>query len=96
MLSNGSGEKTAILTYFTKKAIDLGEQHLVAKHNTIIVKHICYSMLRCDVLKLVTLLLPEAYLEGLDDLVRANMYPSRSAAIRAAVHDLLRTEIWTR
>ena len=53
-------------------------------------------MLRCDVLKIVALLLPEACLEGLDELVRANMYPSRSAAIRAAVHDLLRREIWTR
>jgi Arc/MetJ-type ribon-helix-helix transcriptional regulator len=51
---------------------------------------------RCDSLKLVTVLLPEAYLEGLDDLVRANMYPSRSAAIRAAVRDLLKRELWTR
>jgi antitoxin ParD1/3/4 len=53
-------------------------------------------MFRCDVLKLVTLLLPEAYIEGLDELIRANMYPSRSETIRAAVHDLLRREIWTR
>jgi Arc/MetJ-type ribon-helix-helix transcriptional regulator len=44
--------------------------------------------------KLVTVLLPEAYLEGLDDLVRMNMYPSRSAAIRAAVRDLLKRELW--
>jgi len=50
-------------------------------------------------MKLVTVLLPEAYLdylEGLDELVRQNMYPSRSAAIRAAVRDLLRRELWTR
>jgi antitoxin ParD1/3/4 len=47
-------------------------------------------------MKLVTVLLPEAYLEGLDELVRQNMYQSRSATIRAAVHDLLRREIWTR
>ena len=33
---------------------------------------------------------------GLDELVRQNMYPSRSAAIRAAVRDLLRRELWTR
>jgi Arc/MetJ-type ribon-helix-helix transcriptional regulator len=45
-------------------------------------------------MKLVTLLLPEAYLQGLDELVRANMYPSRSAAIRAAVGDLLKRELW--
>lgn len=46
--------------------------------------------------KLVTVLLPEAYLEGLDELVRANMYPSRSAAIRSAVRDLLKKELWGR
>ena len=45
-------------------------------------------------MKLVTVLLPEAYLEGLDELVRANMYPSRSAAIRASVRDLLKRELW--
>jgi Arc/MetJ-type ribon-helix-helix transcriptional regulator len=47
-------------------------------------------------MKLVTVLLPEAYLEGLDELVRSAMYPSRSAAIRAAVRDLLKRELWTR
>ncbi|UCF59467.1 MAG: ribbon-helix-helix protein, CopG family [Candidatus Bathyarchaeota archaeon] len=45
-------------------------------------------------MKLVTVLLPEAYLEGLDELVRAAMYPSRSAAIRAAVRDMLKKELW--
>jgi len=47
-------------------------------------------------MKLVTVLLPEAHLEGLDELVRANMYPSRSAAIRSAVRDLLKKELWER
>ena len=46
--------------------------------------------------KLVTVLLPEAYLEGLDELVRANMYPSRSSAIRSSVRDLLKKELWER
>ena len=45
-------------------------------------------------LKLVTFLLPEACLEGLDQLMEAGLYPSRSAAIRFAVHDLLRREFW--
>jgi Arc/MetJ-type ribon-helix-helix transcriptional regulator len=44
-------------------------------------------------MKLVTVLLPEAYLEGLDELVRANMYPSRSSVIRASVRDLLIKEL---
>ncbi|MEM1531177.1 MAG: ribbon-helix-helix domain-containing protein [Candidatus Bathyarchaeia archaeon] len=47
-------------------------------------------------MKLVTVLLPEAYLEGLDELVRRNMYPSRSAAIRSAVRDLLKRELWSK
>jgi Arc/MetJ-type ribon-helix-helix transcriptional regulator len=51
---------------------------------------------RGEGVKLVTVLLPEAYLEGLDELVRANMYPSRSAAIRSAVRDLLKKELWER
>ena len=45
-------------------------------------------------MKLVTVLLPEGYIEGLGELVRQNMYPSRSAAIRAAVRDLLKRELW--
>ena len=45
-------------------------------------------------MKLVTVMLPEAYLEGLDELVRAGVYPSRSAAIRAAVRSLLKLELW--
>ncbi len=49
---------------------------------------------RKNKMKLVTVLLPEAYLEGLDELVRANMYPSRSSVIRSAVRDLLKKELW--
>ena len=49
-----------------------------------------------DFMKLVTVLLPEAYLVGLDELVRSGMYPSRSAAIRAAVRDMLKRELWAK
>lgn len=45
-------------------------------------------------MKLVTVKLPEALIEGLDELIRAGMYPSRSAAIRAAVRDMLKKELW--
>ncbi|MFQ6076800.1 MAG: ribbon-helix-helix domain-containing protein [Candidatus Bathyarchaeia archaeon] len=45
-------------------------------------------------MKLVTVKLPEAMIEGIDELVRTGMYPSRSAAIRAAVRDLLKRELW--
>jgi Arc/MetJ-type ribon-helix-helix transcriptional regulator len=45
-------------------------------------------------LKLVTAKLPEAQVEGLDELVGMKFYPSRSAAIRAAIRDMLRRELW--
>jgi antitoxin ParD1/3/4 len=47
-----------------------------------------------SVLKLITVKLPEAILEGLDELVKAGMYQNRSAAIRAAVRDMLKKELW--
>ena len=55
----------------------------------------CTSCYGCEFeLKLVTFLLPEAYLAGLDKLVEEGLYPSRSAAVRFAVQDLLRREVW--
>jgi Arc/MetJ-type ribon-helix-helix transcriptional regulator len=45
-------------------------------------------------LNLVTAKFPKAQVEGLDELVRMKLYPSRSAAIRAAVRDLLKRELW--
>ena len=45
-------------------------------------------------MELVTFLLPEACLEGLDELIEQGIYSSRSAAIRFAVRDLLKRELW--
>lgn len=45
-------------------------------------------------MKLVTVKLPEALIAGLDELTRSGMYPSRSAAIRTAVRDMLKNELW--
>jgi antitoxin ParD1/3/4 len=42
---------------------------------------------------LITVHLPEAYLEGLDSLVNERIYPNRSEAIRVAVRDMLKTEL---
>lgn len=47
-------------------------------------------------MKLVTVKLPEALLEGMDELIRTGMYPSRSALVRDAVRDLLKNELWAR
>jgi Arc/MetJ-type ribon-helix-helix transcriptional regulator len=36
----------------------------------------------------------DIYVNGLDKLVENGMYPSRSEAIRVAIRDLLRRELW--
>lgn len=45
-------------------------------------------------MKLVTLHVPEVYLDGLEKLVNNNLYPNRSEAIRIAIRDLLKRELW--
>ena len=45
-------------------------------------------------MRLVTVKMPETYLEGLDELVRMGRYSSRSEAIRIAVRELLKKELW--
>ncbi len=45
-------------------------------------------------MKLVTLHIPEQYVEGLERLVESNLYPNRSEAIRIAIRDLLKRELW--
>jgi Arc/MetJ-type ribon-helix-helix transcriptional regulator len=45
-------------------------------------------------MKLITLHLPEPYIEALDSLVKKKMYPNRAEAIRVAVRDLLNVEAW--
>ena len=52
------------------------------------------DILNGEAMKLVTVKLPDALIEGLDELSRSGMYPSRSAAIRAAVRDMLKKELW--
>jgi len=45
-------------------------------------------------MKLITLHLPEPYIEALDNLVKEKYYPNRAEAIRTAVRDLLTWEAW--
>jgi Arc/MetJ-type ribon-helix-helix transcriptional regulator len=45
-------------------------------------------------MRLVSVKLPEALVNGLDELVKSGMYPSRSAAIRTSVRDILKRELW--
>jgi len=43
-------------------------------------------------MKIVTVHLPEAYLEAIDELVRMKVYPNRAEVIRMAVRDLIQRE----
>ena len=45
-------------------------------------------------MRLVTVHLPTEFLHGLDELVRLQRYPNRSEAIRLAIRDLLKDELW--
>ena len=45
-------------------------------------------------MRVVTVKMPEAYVEAIDELVKMGRYTSRSEAIRAAVRELLRRELW--
>jgi Arc/MetJ-type ribon-helix-helix transcriptional regulator len=45
-------------------------------------------------LKLITFLVPEAYLEGLDRLVELGRFQSRSEAVRFAVREMIKRELW--
>ena len=45
-------------------------------------------------MQLVTVKMSDIYVKGLDKLVDVGMYPSRSEAIRVAIRDLLRRELW--
>ncbi len=45
-------------------------------------------------MRLVTVKMPEAYVEAIDELVRNGRFTSRSEAIRVAIRELLRRELW--
>lgn len=47
-------------------------------------------------LKILTVHLPDAYIDGLNRLVELKFYPNRSEAIRVAIRDFLRRELWER
>ena len=47
-------------------------------------------------MRLVTVKMPEAYVEAIDELVRKGRFTSRSEAIRVAIRELLRRELWVR
>ncbi|MFZ8794217.1 MAG: ribbon-helix-helix domain-containing protein [Acidilobaceae archaeon] len=45
-------------------------------------------------MRLVTVKMPEMYVKGVDELVKAGRYSSRSEAIRTAIREMLKRELW--
>jgi len=48
-----------------------------------------------NTMRLITVKVPELYLESIDELVKGGQYSSRSEVIRTAIRDLLRRELWS-
>lgn len=44
-------------------------------------------------MRIVTVNLPDMYLDGLDELVNAGYFPNKSEAIRAAVREMIKNEL---
>jgi len=44
-------------------------------------------------MRVIAVYMPDALVQGLEELVRRGFYPSKSAAVRFAVKDLLRQEL---
>ena len=45
-------------------------------------------------MRLITLNLPEPYIKALDKLVEEKKFPNRAEAIRMAIRDFLKAEVW--
>ena len=45
-------------------------------------------------MRLLTVHVPEGFLDGLEELVKQKRYPNKSEIIRVAIRDLLRDELW--
>jgi Arc/MetJ-type ribon-helix-helix transcriptional regulator len=46
-------------------------------------------------MRIITVKMPESYIEAIDELVRLGRYASRSEVIRAAIRELLKKELWS-
>lgn len=46
-------------------------------------------------MRIITVKVPESYIEAIDELVRMGIYTSRSEAIRAAIRELIKREMWS-
>lgn len=46
-------------------------------------------------MRIITVKMPESYVEAIDELVRLGRYTSRSEVIRAAIRELIKRELWS-
>lgn len=44
-------------------------------------------------MRLISVQIPEAYINGLDELVNYGYFPNKSEAIRSAIRDMLKNEL---
>lgn len=66
-------------------------------HRTITSQANCVGVLEeGNLMKMITLYLPEPYIEALNQLVNEKFYPNRAEAIRVAIRDLISDEVWRR
>ncbi len=52
-----------------------------------------YTDARGTLMKLISVQIPEAYMNGLDELVNYGYFPNKSEAIRSAIRDMLKNEL---
>lgn len=69
------------------------EQYLDNRNSYIHISPKYYTDTRGAPMKLISVQLPEAYLNGLDELVSYGYFPNKSEAIRSAVRDMLKNEL---
>jgi antitoxin ParD1/3/4 len=66
-------------------------------HRTITSQTNCVGVLEeGNLVKMITLYLPEPYIKALNQLVNDKFYPNRAEAIRVAIRDLINDEVWRR
>lgn len=85
VLQNTKYEQIANLLFSVLYYLSIIDIFILTIHNNIDTK-----------MRLITVHMPEESLHGLDELVRLQRYPNRSEAIRLAIRDLLKEELWNK
>ena len=77
-----------------KEDIRIGSEKYPDNRNSYIpVSPKYYTDTRGTSMKLISVQVPEAYMNGLDELVNYGYFPNKSEAIRSAIRDMLKNEL---